>query len=397
MASDTGVDYKGSSLLNRHVLFVISGGIAAVESIKLLRELRRHSAKITIIMTKEAEKIISPLAISWAANEKILTDWDPEMKQLDNYDALLVAPATRNTIAKHIHGIMDSPVMMSLAAARGSKTPIVFIPSMHQDIFDDPVTEDLLLQIEKEGNYYLHSTKDEGKIKQPNSIQIVADFAHIINSRNPNRQVIAITLGANRAPIDAVRAIQNASSGRTGWIIAEYLYRMGHEVICIAGKTSANSSFILPTIIRAGAPNDMLEASLIVANKNPKPTCWIHAAAVLDYFTEPEIGKKASGGNKWEITLLPGPKHIAELSEITRNTVRIGFKLETNVSVDRLIKRSVDQIKKYGVNAVVANLLENLGDSSKPRAHIIREDGGHIIAQNEQEMCSLIEDIILGN
>ena len=73
MASDTGVDYKVSSLLNRHVLFVISGGIAAVESIKLLRELRRHSAKITIIMTKEAEKIISPLAISWAANEKILS------------------------------------------------------------------------------------------------------------------------------------------------------------------------------------------------------------------------------------------------------------------------------------------------------------------------------------
>jgi len=175
------------------------------------------------------------------------------------------------------------------------------------------------------------------------------------------------------------------------------LYRMGHEVICIAGKTSANSSFKLPTIIRAGAPNDMLEASIIVANGNPKPTCWIHAAAVLDYFTEPEIGKIASGSNKWEITLLPGPKHIAELSEITRNTVRIGFKLETNVSDDRLIERAIDLIQKYGVNAVVANLLENLGDSSKPRAYIIREDGGHIIAQNEQEMCSQIEDIILGN
>jgi len=120
MVSDTGVDYKGSSLLNRHVLFVISGGIAAVESIKLLRELRRHRAKVTIMMTKESEKIISPLAVSWAANERIVSDWDPEMKQLNNYDALLVAPATRNTIAKHIHGITDSPVMMSLAAARGS-------------------------------------------------------------------------------------------------------------------------------------------------------------------------------------------------------------------------------------------------------------------------------------
>jgi phosphopantothenoylcysteine decarboxylase/phosphopantothenate--cysteine ligase len=119
MTKDTGVDIKDSSLVNRNILFAISGGIAAIESVKIARELRRYQASVTIVMSKEAEKIITPLAISWASGTEVLSDWSPKMQQLDIYDAILVAPATRNTISKHIHGIIDSPMMMALSAARG--------------------------------------------------------------------------------------------------------------------------------------------------------------------------------------------------------------------------------------------------------------------------------------
>ena len=78
-------------------------------------------------------------------------------------------------------------------------------------------------------------------------MQIVAELCHAVN-HNSDSKHIAITLGANRAPIDSVRAIQNASSGMTGWYIAEYMYRFGHIVTVIAGKTSANPSFDLPTV-----------------------------------------------------------------------------------------------------------------------------------------------------
>ena len=192
MTKDTGVVIRSSSLRDKKVLFVVSGGIAAVESVRLCRELRRHEAELSIMMSKEAEKIISPLALSWASGESILTDWDPEMKQLDRYDVILVAPATRNTILKHIHGIMDSPIMMALSAARGSQTPIIFVPSMHQDLFDDPVTADLLEKIEDEGSHCIIDSEKEGRRKQPSPIEIVAKVAHISNSSLPNRKKIAI-------------------------------------------------------------------------------------------------------------------------------------------------------------------------------------------------------------
>ena len=176
VVKDTGVEIRGSSLEGKKILFLVSGGIAAVESVRLSRQLRRHMAELTIMMSKEAEKIISPLALSWASGEKILTDWNPEMQQLESYDSVLVAPATRNTISKHIHGIMDSPLMMALSAARGSRTPIIFVPSMHQDLFDDPVTGDLLEKISNEGNhciicllYTSPSPRDKHRSRMPSS------------------------------------------------------------------------------------------------------------------------------------------------------------------------------------------------------------------------------------
>ena len=165
VTKDTGVEIRSSSLAGKSVLVIVSGGIAAVESVRLCREFRRHSAELTIMMSKEAEKIISPLALSWASGQEVLSVWKSDMKQLDGYDVVLVAPATRNTISKHIHGIMDSPVMMALSAARGNKTPIVFVPSMHQDLFDDPVTSELLDEIILEGNHHFVDNEKEGRRK----------------------------------------------------------------------------------------------------------------------------------------------------------------------------------------------------------------------------------------
>ena len=131
MVKDTGVLIKGDSLKDKNILFAITGGIAATESVKVSRELRRYGANLTIIMSKEAEKIITPLAISWASNSEVITGWNHKMSQLEDFDLILVAPATRNTIAKHIHGIMDSPIMMALSAARSKLTPTLFLSLIH--------------------------------------------------------------------------------------------------------------------------------------------------------------------------------------------------------------------------------------------------------------------------
>tara|TARA_B100000586_G_C20083271_1_gene416409 strand:- start:239 stop:1438 length:1200 start_codon:yes stop_codon:yes gene_type:complete len=394
---DTGVEVSSRCLAGRTVLFAVSGGIAAVESVKLARELRRHGATVVSMMTSSAERVITPLALSWGSGAEVITDWDSEMAQLDGFDGVLLAPATRNTIAKHVHGIIDSPVMMALSAARGNGTPLLFVPSMHDDLFHDPVTGELIDALEADGAAVLVEDSSEGRTKQPDAISIVAKFCNLLNSGLDNRRRIAITLGANRAPIDAVRAIQNASSGQTGWAIAEHLHRMGHDIICIAGKTSAPPSFQLPDVRRDGTPDGMLSVSLELAKSENKPEAWIHAAAVLDYYTHPEDGKRASGEESWELTLDPGPKHISELAPLVEGTTRIGFKLEVDVPESALVERAMEQIAAYGVDAVVANLMGEVRDGDAPRCRIVKPDGTIHSVKDDPELCEAIEAIISSN
>ena len=141
---DTDVEVRGNSLRGKHILLGVTGGIAAVDTVRLARELRRHGAKVSVIMTPSAQEIITPMAVRWASQGDVITDWDGDLTGLSNFDAVLVTPATRNIMASFIHGIMNGPLLMALSAARGRNAPIMMVPSMHNDLANDPVTEDLV-------------------------------------------------------------------------------------------------------------------------------------------------------------------------------------------------------------------------------------------------------------
>ena len=102
---DTDVVRTGDALEGLHVLLGITGGIAAVESVRLARELRRHGARLTVVMTPSAQRIITPLAVRWASQAEVITDWDGDLTVLNSVDAVLVAPATRDVMAAHVHGL----------------------------------------------------------------------------------------------------------------------------------------------------------------------------------------------------------------------------------------------------------------------------------------------------
>ena len=136
---DTDVEIRGDSLEGRTILLGVSGGIAAVDTVRLARELRRHGALVKVMMTHSAQKIISPLAIEWATQTEVITDWESDLSALDEVDGILIAPATRDLIASYLHGLQHGPILMALSAARSRKTPVLMIPSMHSDLAKDPV------------------------------------------------------------------------------------------------------------------------------------------------------------------------------------------------------------------------------------------------------------------
>ena len=390
---DTDVELRGSSLAGKRILVGVTGGIAAVDSVRLLREMRRHGAEMLVIMTESARRVITPLAIEWASQCQVITDWDGDMKQLEDVDAILVAPATRNTIAAHLHGMQQGPLLMALSAARSRNTHVLMVTSMHADLADDPVTDDIVDRLREEGIDVLWGDLEEGKRKTPSHEHIVARFAHGINSRLSHRKNVVITLGGTYSPIDDVRGVQNTSSGATGYALADELYRYGHDVTCVVGRTSIAQPTWLPLCIKAEQPDEMLAELKALANDEIH--AWVHAAAVLDYVVEaPAEGKLASQQGPLQVNLVEGAKHIRELKEKVRGSTRIGFKLETGIKQRDLIHRAIAQIEHSEMTAVVANRLEDLGDQSKPRGYLVDKQGSHFVLETKEDLNDALRTII---
>ncbi len=390
---DTDVESRGSSLAGKHILLGISGGIAAVDSVRIARELRRHGATLSVCMTNSAQKIITPLALSWATQGEIITGWDGDMAQLSHFDAVLVCPATRNLLACHLNGIVSSPLLMALSAARGNYSPLIFVPSMHADLAEDPVTSEITDALLAQDAHVIWGVEEEGKRKTVEHTQVVAELAHVVNSRQPERKSVVITLGATRSAIDDVRYIQNTSSGKTGWSIAVELYRHGHDVTVVAGVTTHSAEIDLPLVIRTLDPRQMLMELKTLTDDDID--CWIHSAAVLDYVVDnPVEGKIASLQGSLEVKLVEGAKHIRELRELTNGATRIGFKLECGIKIHDLIHRALALIKDAELDAVIANRLEDLDDPNKPRAHLVDSSGEHWALNDHRELVNAVRVLV---
>ena len=390
---DTDVEARGSSLSGRHVLLGVTGGIAAVDTVRLARELRRHGAEVSVVMTPSSQEIITPMAVRWASQGEVITDWDGDLSALSGFDAVLVTPATRNLIASFIHGLMNGPLLMALSAARGRGCPIMMVPSMHNDLANDPVTEDLVIQCAKQGVQILWGAEEEGKRKTPDHEEIVARLGNLVNKNDTS---VVVTLGATRSAIDDVRYVQNTSSGKTGYKIADDLYRHGMDVTCVSGVTTVSKPEWLPLDIKCPEPDSMLDE--LKALTKDEIDVWIHAAAVLDYvIPEPVEGKIASLQGDLNIQLKEGAKHISELKEMCSGSVRIGFKLESGVKQKDLVHRAHAQIQTAGMTATIANRMEDYGKEGMPRGWLVDSHGAHFILETETDMCDAIRSVIENN
>lgn len=393
MTRDLDVVPVGHSLDGRRILLGVSGGIAAVDTVRVARELRRHGAEVLTVMTRAAQRVITPLAVRWATDGTVITDWEGDMAQLEGVDGVLVAPATRNTIAAHLHGLQHGPLLMAMSAARARGTPLLVVPSMHHDLADDPVTEDLVEAVQAQGATVLWGPSDEGRRKTPDHVAMVARLCHLVNAQKPHRRSVAVTLGATVSPIDDVRSVVNTSTGKTGWAIADDLYRHGHDVTCISGRTSAPQPSWLPLVLPAQGAPEMLEECLAVAKDGLD--AWVHAAAVLDYLVPNAAeGKLASGSEGLRIDLVPGPKHIDVLREACPNAVRIGFKLESGIPQRELVQRAHAQVKRAGMTAVIANRLEDLGREDRARAYLVDASGSDFALHTERDMVDAIRHLV---
>ena len=164
------------------IILCVTGSIAASESIKLARELRRNDIEVKCFMSKAACDIITPDAMEFATGNEVVTKLTGKIEHVkySQEDLILVAPATANTISKFAYKLADDPISTLLITAYGNNTPILFVPSMHDSMFK--AIEENIDKIKSEKSaFFVNPKMDEGKAKFPDKEDIVLEALRTIS------------------------------------------------------------------------------------------------------------------------------------------------------------------------------------------------------------------------
>ncbi|MCD6493075.1 MAG: bifunctional phosphopantothenoylcysteine decarboxylase/phosphopantothenate--cysteine ligase CoaBC [Archaeoglobaceae archaeon] len=343
-------------LEGKKIVLGVTGSIAAVETVKLARELRRRGAEVIAVMSKAARKIVHPYALEFATQNKVVTEITGKVEHvkylgLEGYaDLYLIAPSTANTISKIANGIDDTTVTTMATAALGSKKPIVIVPAMHGGMYENKAVKENLKKLEELGIEIVSPKFEENKAKFPDIEIICLHVERALYPKEMKGKRVIVTSGPTYEQIDPIRFISNKSSGIMGKEIALEFWRRGAEVVVI---TSKPSNLNLPDFkeIKVWSVKDMLEETL----KEVKKGCdlFVSAAAASDFIVE-MAESKIKTTDELTLKLKAAPKVLWEVRKIYDGKV-IGFKAETGVSDDELYRIAHDKKTNDKIEMIVAN------------------------------------------
>lgn len=351
-------------LLNRRVLVGISGGIASYKAVELVSRLQQAGALVDVIMSERAEEFVRPLTFSTVSHRPVYTDlWEPSGRAAETHialgeeaEALVVVPATANTLAKLAHGIADN---MLTAVALATKAPLVLAPAMHHMMYTHPATQANLAALRERGAYIIEpevgrlASGEVGVGRLPD-MGVLLGAIHVVLGRNGDlagRRVV-VTAGGTQEPIDPVRFVGNRSSGKMGYALATEARDRGADVILISGPVALDAPYGVD-VRRVETALQMRDA---VFDAVEDADVLVMSAAVADYRPAEAAAQKLKkeGKGAQEVDLEGGftlrlartPDILGELAAASkqpegaegsvgdhrqrRRLVRVGFAAETS-------------------------------------------------------------------
>ena len=349
-----------------NIVLGITAGIAAYKTPQLVRLLTKKEHNVKVILTENAKEFVTPLTLSTVSKNPVLTNfsspegnWHSHVELALWADAMLIAPATANTIAKMAHGVCDN---LLLATYFSAKAPVFIAPAMDLDMYAHPTVTENLIKLKSFGNHIIPATYGElasglvgqGRMAEPEDIVLFLENA--LTEKLPFKgKKILITAGPTYEAIDPVRFIGNFSSGKMGIALANEAVRQGAEVHLILGSSTEKNIHSQIHLHRVVSAQQMYEAAV-----TEFPTCDIAilAAAVADYTPETVASEKIKkkGGNL-SLTLVPTVDILASLGKIKTTQTLIGFALET----ENEVANAQTKLEKKNLNGIVLNSLRDAG------------------------------------
>lgn len=367
----------------------VTGGIAAYKAPELLRLLQDRGLDVQVVMTAGARHFIAPLTFAALSGHKVITEMfgeggeEPNVESAIEHiavaqgiDALVIAPATANTIAKVARGIADD-FLTTLCLA--TKAPIIIAPAMNVNMWENPATQENLETLRLRGIRILEP--DEGYLAcgmtGSGRLTSVATIAHAVIEAvqlkdDLRNETVLVSAGPTEEPLDPVRFISNRSSGKMGYALAEASRRRGAAVTLVSGPTRIPA----PAGVTVEYVRTTEEMSAAMLRSLDRSTVVLMAAAVVDFApakVEAEKIKKREG--RLSIEFGPTRDILAEISRRRKpDQLIVGFAAETG----HLLENAAAKLREKKLDLIVANDVTQEGagfDSDTNIVTLIFPDG----------------------
>lgn len=381
----------------KRVVLAVTGGIAAYKSIYLASLLRKKGAIVETILTEAAQKFVTPVSFNGVTGHGVYSDGFQNINDeiphiyLSKADMIIVAPASKNEIAKLACGMADNLLTSTISA---TKSPVFIVPAMNTNMYLNPINQENLRKLKEIGYIIIEPVSGNlacgdvgiGKMREPDEIyNFISDYFKNTEDDFYRGMNVIVTGGPTISKLDPVRIFTNQSSGKMGERICESLIKRRANVTYISYKKPANEKI---NHIKIETTEDMLEE---IKKRMSENKLLIMSAAPLDYEFESYHDEKIKKGEALTFKMKRTPDILKTIKPDKGDLKVIGFAAES----ENAYEYGLEKLKNKGMDMIFINniLKDNVFGSE--------ENNGIMISKNGEEKKvprmdkSLIADAIL--
>ena len=390
--SEAIIGSQSSLLKGKKIVLGITGSIAAVECFELARDLMRHGATVVPVLTPEAQKLVTPYAMSFATGQEAITELDGRVQHValmgdvhGRADLLLIAPSTANTISKIACGIDDTTVTTMATVALGSGVPILIAPAMHGAMFNNPMVAENIDKLKRAGVEFVGPRMEGKKAKIAVKEEIVhAVIRKLSEGRMKGRRVLIIG-GSSAESMDDMRIVTNKGTGETAVELTRAAYHEGADVELWMGRCTV----ALPSFISTRRFESLEDLEKMIPDIDHDLV--VVPAALSDFTFDKKRGKLPSEAKVTKLQLKSVPKMLPLI--VKKCDKVVGFKAESGVDKLDLVKEARESLNRNFLSAVVANDLKDVQAGSTKVIFVRSRYQSEIEGSKAEVAHKLIEEL----
>ncbi len=369
-------------LTNKRIVLGMTGGIACYKIAELVRRLTEQGATVDVVMTEAATHFITPVTMQALSGRPVFLDaWDARvpnnMAHIDltrGADAILIAPASADFMAKLAHG-QASDLLSTLCLARAC--PLLAAPAMNREMWANPATQRNAAQLRADGIALLgpgsgnQACGEVGDGRMLEAHQLLAEVIAFFQPKTLAGRHVLMTAGPTVEPIDPVRVLSNRSSGKTGYALARAAHEAGARVTLVSGPTALPAPHGV-TLIPVTTARQMHAAVMAEA---ADADVFVAVAAVADWHVKNASTQKIkkTGNVVPQLEFEANPDILADVARMPRGPWCVGFAAET----EQLARHAEDKRRRKNIPLLVGNLAQNVMDADATELVLFDDQGMH--------------------